>query len=168
VPFGLMQQLFGGGQGQAGQAQAAIGQGQNQQAIANQIGQAGQQANGALQAGDVNWRHQMVIQQGIGGAVEYIPMVADVQRGAPQRRRDVGESIQAMANDWIMQGMEFVEIVVPDNVYRKLTAQLANPFHAADDFSKQLRIATSIGWVSIIPESNRQKFNLDKYMETVE
>lgn len=158
-----------------------------QQAAAQGIAGGGQQqaAMGVVQLQHISdqkqqafGRYNYIIRQNAFGNPEYIAQSPARPAPRPQeyaRARDYMGALQDLATSWLNEGMEFSEVVVPKATYIKLLARMTIMRRSRPVIENEpprmevLTIATASGMVKFVCEDDRpMKFNLDKYMETVE
>ena len=161
---GILSGLFGGGEaGGGGQVQAPAAQ---QQQLAN------------------NAVFNVVIgnQQAFGRGPAHNPWDQDAiqygyQRAPAPRPRDVNavQSIYNAANSFTMEGLKFTEIVVSRDTLLRLQGQMApiarfNPQNGdlLPNDDREVNMATPMGIVKFVCADDRPKFDLTKYMETVD
>lgn len=167
MPFEFLGDIFGVGNdaaGGGGQAQV------NPQGAAG----GGQAQNAAM---------QVQAQMGNGGgmrAAQYINEMDRVFRVEPFghyvppirfRPPDPFDAIQNLASNWLVEGLEFKEIIVSQHTMNQLynRVQINRPNQAFDrEVPTELSINTSMGVVKFICEDSKPKFDLTKYMETVD
>jgi hypothetical protein len=178
MPFGdALRGLIGYAQNQADQqagAQGIAGGGQQAAIGATQlqhIADQNQQAFG---------RYNYIIRQDVFGNPEYIAQAPARPAPRPQeyaRARDYMGALQDIAASWMNEGMEFSEILVPKATYIKLLERShrmrrfepGRPVRENEPPRMEvLTIATAMGMVRFVCEENKSKYNLDKYMETVD
>lgn len=153
----------GGGAGGAGQVGAAI---QGQAIQAQNINEfAGNPWVGEVRLGHYNY----VV------ANPFENMGIQYRAAAPRQRHvDAVEAVQNLASSFLMEGLEFTEIVVSRVTMDRLRGRVAQPmmFVGMDgqvnyQIPNDLIINTAMGPIKFICVDDKPKFDLSKYMETV-
>lgn len=189
--FGVGNGLAGGGgeaqgqaaQGQAGAAQQAVGQAAINidipvPGIGNQAFNENPWGGRAVQFQEVQNYNYVIRNDGDFGFQDYGAIQqAPVFRAARPRQDGHMEAIENLARSFLMEGMEFSEIVVSRNTFNRLQMHMNigahlrfNPINQNIEVgqARELSIATSMGMVRFVCEDKPKGFDLSKYMETVE
>lgn len=172
MPLDFFRGLFGGGSSIAPVSSQAAGSGQtvDNPAVAGQIN---------LDSHEAQYGHRLIGQQMGGGAgynyiiQDYGQHLIDYRPIAPPPRQEAGifTSVNDMSCAWLTTGFRFEKIVVSKAILEKIknTVEFANMLrYSPRPPSSRLSIYTAMGPVEFMCEDEVGKFDLTKYMETVE
>lgn len=159
--------LFGWGNVEQGGGNPPVGQAQGQAAAL--VGQ-----HAVLQQQNAVNYNYVVPNPEWGINIQQPPVRAEQQMPVgffqvQQRRMDWKEALDQLSRSFVEEGLEFVEIVVPKETMIRLHTRfydgLRNPVYQE---ASELRYATHMGMVKFVLESSQPKFDLEKYMETLD